>query len=159
MGTLNLRLKFRQVLTLSTAVQTEYSYFNANGQSATFSSHNVAIWLSQYLPTETAVHLNVRFYTNSAGIRSIAPSLEIAQYIDWATVLWLKARYYKNRSDNVSLGEQGVIIPDGLESQTYSAQVNRELGASVLLYGKYRYYRSNLKIQMNTYMLGCVYSF
>ena len=89
----------------------------------------------------------------------MAPSLEVAQYLDWATVLWLKYRYYRNESDNVSLGEQSIIVPDGLRSSAFSIQLNREMSEVLLLYAKYRYYKSNLAIQMNTYMAGVVYSF
>jgi len=159
MGTVNARMKFRQVLTLSTALQFEYSFYDAKAEGLKFDSHTAALWLSQFLPTQTAVHLNMRYYTNTMGIRSIAPSIEVAQYIDWATTLWLKYRYYKNRSDNVSLGEQSIIVPDGLRSSSASIQVNREMGLDLLLYAKYRYYSSNLHVEMNTYMLGAVYSF
>jgi hypothetical protein len=159
MGTVSARMKFRQVLTYSTALQSEYNFYDANGEALKFSSHTAALWLSQFLPTQTAVHLNVRYYTNSMGIQSIAPSIEIAQYVDWATALWLKYRYYSNKSDNVSLGEQSIIVPDGLRSGSFSAQVNREMSPELLLYAKYRYYGSNLHVQMNTYMVGAVYSF
>ena len=159
MGTINLRLKARQVLTLSTAVQAEYVYYNANGDLFSFNSHNVSVWLSQFLPTQTAVHLSLRWYTNSMGISSLAPALEVAQYLNWATTLWVKFRLYQNKSDNVSLGEEGVIIPDNMRSRAFSVQLNREMSAVWLLYTKYRYYASNLGVQMNTYMLGAVYAF
>jgi len=159
MGTLNARLKFRQVLTLSTALLAEYSHYNANGNSLKFNSHSLSLWLSQFFPTQTAAHLNARYYRNSMGIESLAPSIEVAQYIDWATVLWLKFRYYKNKSENVSLGEKDVIVPDGLESRSFSIQVNREMSQELLLYAKYRYYGSNLNVQMNTYLVGFVVSF
>jgi hypothetical protein len=159
MGSLNLRAKFRQVLTISTALMTEYSYYNASGDAITFQSHNAAVWLSQFLPTQTAVHASLRLYTNTAGIRSFSPSLEIGQYLNWATVLLLKFRYYENKSDNVSFGEEGVLIPDGLISRTFSAQLNREMSATLLLYLKYRYYNSSLGVAMHTYMLGGVWSF
>lgn len=159
MSTSNVRLKARQVLTLTTALQSEYTFYSASGDAVSFTSHSLALWLSEYLPTETAVHFNIRYYTNSAGIRSLAPSLEVAQYIDWAMVLWLKYRYYRNESDNVSLGEQSIIVPDGLRSSSASIQLNREMSDELLLYAKYRYYKSNLDVQMNTYMVGLVYSF
>jgi hypothetical protein len=159
MGTWNFRVKARRVLTLSTAVQGEYIYYNASGDAISFRSHSAGIWLSQYLPTETAVHLHFRYYTNSMGIRSIAPSLEIAQYLNWATVLSLKLRYYENKSDNVSLGESDVIIPNGLRSRSVSVQLNREFGPARLAYAKYRYYTSSLSVQMNTFMIGVIYSF
>ena len=159
MGTFNARMKFRQVLTLSTALQFEYSFYDAKGEGLKFDSHTAGLWLSQFLPTQTAVHLNVRYYTNTMGITSLAPSIEIAQYIDWATTLWLKYRYYKNKSDNVSLGEQSIVVPDGLRSSSGSIQLNREMSQGLLLYMKYRYYSSNLHVQMNTYMIGFVYSF
>jgi len=159
MGTWNLRIKARRVITISTALQGEYIYYNASGDNISCRSHTAGIWISQYLPTESAVHLHFRYYTNSMGIHSIAPSLEIAHYLDYATVLSLKLRYYENKSDNVSLGESDVIIPDGLRSRSLSLQLNREFGNSVLAYLKYRYYTSSLDVQMNTYMIGAVYSF
>ena len=159
LGSLNLRFKIRQVLTLSTAVFVEYLYFGANGEEIDFTSHSASIWLSQFLPTQTAVHLNIRLYDNSIGIQSLAPSIEIAQYINWATILRLKYRYYANRSENVSLGEEEVIIPDDLKSHAVSIQLNREISPDLLAYGKYRYYKSNLGIEMNTYMIGFIYSF
>jgi hypothetical protein len=159
LGTLNARCKIRQVLTLSTALLVEYQFFDARGDAATFTSHSVGVWLSQFFPTQTAIHLHGRIYTNTAGISSLAPSLEIAQYLDWATVLWVRLRYYKNKSDNVSLGEQGVVIPDGLISRSISLQLNRELSSAVTMYGKYRWYNSSLHVQMNTYLLGAVWSF
>ena len=159
LGSLNLRFKIRQVLTLSTAMFVEYMYFGASGESIEFTSHSASIWLSQFLPTQTALHLNLRLYDNSIGVQSMAPSVEIAQYINWATVLRLKYRYYTNRSENVSLGEEEIIIPDNLKSHAASIQLNREISPDLLAYCKYRYYKSNLGIEMNTYMLGFIYSF
>ena len=159
LGMFNLRSKFRQVLTLSTAAQIEYDIYITNGDNLNFTSHMVAVWLSQFLPTETAVHLNLRYYTNTIGINSLSPSIELAQYIDWATVLHIKYRYYKNQSENVSLGEQNIIVPDGLKTHAFSMQIDHEFSTAVLLYSKYRYYNTNMNIQMNTYMLGFVYSF
>lgn len=159
MNTVNFRFKIRQVLTLSTAAQFEYYFYNAKGDQIGFNSHTLSFWLSQFLPTETAIHLNLRYYDNTINISSLSPSIEVAQYIDWATVLHLKYRYYKNKSGNVSLGEEGVIIPDGLETNSWSAQINHEISSSLLGYIKYRYYTSNLDVKMHTYMLGFVYSF
>jgi len=159
MGTINLRLKARQVLTLSTAVQAEYVYYDAHGDLLTFNSHSVTAWVSQFLKSQTAIHLSFRYYTNSMGISSIAPALEVAQYLNWATVLWVKYRYYQNKSENVSLGEHDVIIPDNLRSRAFSIQVNREMSVTWMAYAKYRYYASNLGVKMNTYMLGAVYAF
>jgi hypothetical protein len=160
LGSLNLRFKVRQVLTLSTAFFVEYLYYNAQGVDIEFVSHTGSFWLSQFISlTQSALHLNVRLYDNSLGIQSISPSLELAQYIDWATILRLKYRYYANDSNNISLGEQGVIIPDDMISHTISLQVNREINPDLQIYGKYRYYKSNLGIQMNTYLMGFIYSF
>ena len=158
-GSLDLRFKIRQVLTVSTALFLEYLFSDASGDNIDFTSHTGSIWLSQFLPTQTAVHANVRFYDNSMGIQSIAPSLEIAQYLNWATILRVKYRYYANQSEDVSMGEEEVIIPDDLKSHTVSVQVSREVTPDVQIYGKYRYYKSNLRIQMNTYLMGFVYSF
>lgn len=159
MGTLNLRAKVRQVLTLSTAIQGEYTYYNADGEAASFTSHTATVWLSQFLPTQTAVHALFRYYTNTLGIRSFSPSLEVAQMVGWSTVVWLKFRYYTNESDNVSFGEAGVIVPDGLISRAYTIQINQDVTPDVLIYGKFRYYDSSLSVAMNTYMLGVVYAF
>jgi hypothetical protein len=156
---LNIRMKIRQVLTLSTALFFEYQLYDASGDQIQFTSHAGSVWLSQFLPTQTAIHANIRLYYNSIGIQSMAPSLEIAQYVNWATVIRAKYRYYANESDNVSLGEQRVIIPDNLKSHTISLQLNREINPDLELYGKYRYYKSNLNIEMNTYLIGFVFSF
>ena len=159
LGSLNIRLKYRQVLTISTALFLEYIFYDASGETIDFKSHTASVWLSQFLPTQTAVHLNLRFYDNSMGIRSIAPSLEIARYLNWKTILRLKYRYYANESENISLGEADVIIPDNLKSHAISAQLNRDITPDLLVYMKYRYYKSNLHVEMNTYLLGFVYSF
>lgn len=159
MNSWNIRLKFRQVLTVSTALFAEYMLYRAEGEQLSFTSHIGSIWLSQFLPTQTAVHLNLRLYTNSMGIESLAPSIEIAQYLNWATVLRAKYRRYANRSDNVHLGETDVIIPDGLKSDSFSLQLNREINPDILVYIKYRYYKSNQQIQMNTYLTGLILSF
>ena len=137
----------------------EYFFYDASGENLRFKSHALSLWLSQFLPTQTAIHGNIRFYDNSMGIRSWAPSIEIAQYLNWATILRLKYRYYTNRSENVSLGEEEIIIPDNLKSHAVSVQINREFTSDLLVYGKYRYYQSNLDIEMNTYLVGMVYSF
>jgi hypothetical protein len=159
MQALNARLKVRQVLTVSTAVLLEYVYYDADGENLKFKSHTATVWLSQFLPTQSALHLNMRYYDNTMGIRSWAPSVEFAQYINWATVLRIKYRYYKNRSENVSLGEQNVIVPDNLKSNTVSVQLNREMSSALELYGMFRYYESNLGVKMNTYLMGFVYGF
>ncbi len=159
LGSLNLRCKLRQVLTISTAVLLEYIYYDASGQSIDFRSHTVSLWLSQFLPTQTALHLNLRWYDNTMGIQSLAPSLEVAQYLNWATILRIKYRYYANNSENVSLGEQDIIIPDNLRSNTVGIQLTREITTALLGYIKYRYYKSNQGIEMNTYLTGCVISF
>lgn len=159
MKAVNARIKIRQVVTVSTALLLEYVFYNADGENLQFKSHNASIWLSQFLPTQSAIHVNLRYYNNSMGIHSFAPSVEFAQYLDWATVLRLKYRYYANKSDNVSLGEKDVIVPDNLKSNSYSVQVNREMSSDLELYGLYRYYQSNLHVRMNTYLLGMVVGF
>ena len=158
MGTWNFRLKARQVLTLSTAIQGEYVFYDAAGDGITLgpipqASGSVSTSRQKLRSTSTSVLLQ------HDRDPVVCPSLEVAQYIDWATVVSVKFRYYVNKSDNVSLGETGVIIPDGLRSRSLSAQVNREFSPSVLMYLKYRYYASTLNVQMNTYLLGAVYSF
>jgi len=159
MDALLLRLKVRQVLTISTALFVEYDLNSASGESISFTSHTLSVWLSQFLLTQTAIHANLRLYDNSMGIRSIAPSLEVAQYLTWNTILRAKYRYYTNQSDNVSLGESDVIIPDGLTSNAISVQLNRELSPAMQVYTKYRWYKSNQGIEMNTYLAGFVFSF
>jgi hypothetical protein len=159
MHALNTRIKVRQVLTVSTALLLEYIYYDADGENLKFKSHTGSVWLSQFLPTQSALHLNLRYYDNSMGIRSWAPSIELAQYLDWATVLRIKYRYYRNKSENVSLGEKDVIVPDNLKSNTVSVQLNREMSSELELYGMVRYYQSNLGVKMNTYLLGFVYGF
>jgi len=159
MKAVNARIKIRQVLTVSTALLVEYVFYNADGETLQFRSHNASIWISQFLPTQSAVHVNLRYYNNSMGIRSLAPSVEFAQYLNWATVVRIKYRHYANQSDNVSLGEKDVIVPDNLKSNSISVQLNREMSSDLELYGIYRYYKSNLHVQMNTYLVGAVLGF
>ncbi|HEX9933671.1 MAG TPA: hypothetical protein VGB38_00635, partial [bacterium] len=159
MQAVNARLKIRQVLTVSTALLVEYVYYDADGENLKFKSHSGSVWLSQFLPTQSALHLNFRYYDNSMGIRSWAPSIELAQYLNWAMVLRIKYRYYANKSENVSLGEKDVIVPDNLKSNTISVQLNREMSSDLEAYGMVRYYKSNLGVQMNTYLMGFVYGF
>ncbi|MCK5147748.1 hypothetical protein KAR48_13400 [bacterium] len=159
LGSLNLRCKLRQVLTVSTAMMLEYLFYDADGEAIEFTSHTVSLWLSRFFHTQTAVHLNLRFYDNSLGIQSMAPSIEIGQYLNWATILRFKYRYYNNKSNNISLGESDIVVPDGLKTHAASLQLNRELNSELLGYLKYRYYKSNQGVVMNTYLLGFVYSF
>jgi hypothetical protein len=159
LNAVNARMKIRQVLTVSTALLLEYVYYDADGENLQFQSHTGSVWLSQFLPTQSAVHLNLRYYDNSMGITSWATSAEWAQYLNWATVLRLKYRQYWNKSKDVSLGEKDVIIPNNLQSKAVTVQLNREMSPDLEVYGMYRFYASNLHVQMHTYVVGMVFAF
>jgi len=93
-------LKYRQALTSTTALQLKYNYLLIDYKTAEenqgFDAQTLTVWLSQYLPTQTAIHISTRFYWNTSDTKSYAPGLEIIQYVNWKTILHLSYRYYTN---------------------------------------------------------------
>ncbi|MFH1862124.1 MAG: hypothetical protein ABH878_04855 [bacterium] len=145
-------LKLRQSLTRSTAFQARHNYFFASGEKADFVSNTLTFWLSQYLPTKTAIHLEWREHWDTAELHSSSPSIELDQYLSWATVLSLRGRYYYGKpGDPTALAS---LKGDHFESYSLSAVLSHLLFAETTVMLKYRYYWSDQDIKMNTYLIG-----
>ncbi len=153
-----LELEARYLLTPTTALQPKYSFYQAESENYKPYSHAFRIFISKYLPTQTALHLCYRYYENSDNISSNCPSMTISQYIDWRTVATVKYRYYWNE-----LPESSSIITENdlpeFTSQAISIQLKREITYDLGLSCKYRYYQSDKGIKMNTYLINFTYNF
>jgi len=149
--------KYRQALTNSTALQVKYNYFNVDyttysDENRVFSANTMTLWLSQYFPTETALHLSNRFYWNSAETNSFSPGIEAVQYITWDVILHLSYRYYKNKPKEEEFLQR--IKGDSFSSNAVSAILDYSLSADSKLQLKYRYYTGDQNITMNTYLIS-----
>jgi hypothetical protein len=146
------QLKLRQAITRSTALQVRHDYFFAAGDKADFVSNTITFWLSQFLPTQTALHLEWREHWDSVDLHSSSPSFEIDQYLSWATILKVRGRYYYGKpSDPVALES---LKGDSFESYSISGILSHYLFAETQVSLKYRYYWSDQDIEMNTYLIA-----
>lgn len=145
-------LKLRQALSKSTALQVKYGYFFSGGPGADFFSNTLTFWLSQYLPTRTAVHLEWREHWNGQHYHAWSPGLEIDQYLSWATVLTFRARFYQGLPEDPmqSMSLQG----SKFDSYSVSGVLSHHIFAETVVMLKYRYYWSDQDIRMNTYLIG-----
>jgi hypothetical protein len=146
------QLKLRQALTKSTALQVRHDWFFASGKKADFTSNTLIFWLSQWLPTRTAVHLEWREHWDTAGLVSHAPTIELDQYLSWATLLKVRGRYYYGKPSDPTALES--IKGDSFNSYSISAIVSHYLFAETNVSLKYRYYWSDQDVQMNTYLIA-----
>ncbi|RJP73341.1 MAG: hypothetical protein C4524_14755 [Candidatus Zixiibacteriota bacterium] len=148
----SLELKLRQSVSRSTALQVKYGYYFVDGDQGDFFSNTLTFWVSQYLPTKTAVHAEWRENWNGMQYRAWSPSLEVDQYLSWGTILTLRGRYYRGLpKDPVQLE---TITGDYFESWSLSGLLSHRLFAETTVMVKYRYYWSDEDIEMNTYLLA-----
>ena len=146
-------LKLRQALTNSTALQVKYSYFNATGESG-FNYNTVTTWLSQWLPTQTALHLSLRYHWDSIENKSLSPGFEAIQYLDWATTLSLSYRFLTLENDDPSSDFYDQINGDSFDSNSFAILLKRNMWNDTDFLIKYRYYTSNQDVRMSTYLFG-----
>ncbi|HEX9974404.1 MAG TPA: hypothetical protein VGD14_20215 [bacterium] len=156
-GAHSILLLLRQAFSSTTALQVKYNYFYVDyttklNKRQLFYANTLTLWLSQYLPTETAFHLSTRFYWNDEKTKSISPSIEIIQYINWKTVLQFSYRYYYNKPQSEAFLER--IAGDSFSNQAYSAILDYSFSANTKILLKYRFYISDQNIKMNTYVIG-----
>ena len=135
-----------------TALNGRWDGFWSVSDSGTVPAHAFTIFVSRYLPTQTALHLFSRFYYNDYGINSVSPAVEVAQYILWNLTLRLNYRYYQNRFESD-------VIPDfikgrSIKSHSVRAYLKWQVRSDINLHLKLRRYISNQDIRMNTYLLG-----
>ena len=150
-------LNLRQALGRTTALQIKYYYMKVDfttepGKNEKFDSNTLTIWLSQYLTTETALHLSGRFYWNTQQTQSFSPGLEVIQYVNWKTILHLSYRYYKNRPKSEVFLQR--IEGDTFSTHAISAIAEYSLSANTKIHFKSRFYTSDQDVQMNTYLIG-----
>ncbi len=149
-------LKLRQALGKTTATQIKYSYFNADavGAQPSLNYHTITWWISQWLPTQTAVHLFFRYHIDNLGAESSGPGIEVSQYLDWATILTLSYRNYKMTNDDPDSNFRKIIEGDEFTSDAISLIISRTFWNDTIIGLKYRYYTCNQGVSMNTYLFS-----
>jgi len=152
----SLNFKFRQALSNTTALQVKYSYFHTDaiGNQPGLQYQTITGWLSQWLPTQTAVHLIYRHHADNQNGVSNGPGIEISQYLDWATVMTLSYRNYKMTNDDPQSNFRQTINGDTFTSDAYSLILSRTFWNDTVIAVKYRYYTTNQKVRMNTYLIS-----
>jgi len=147
------QLKLRQALTKRTAIQVRHDWFFASGEKSDFISNSLTFWLSQWLPTRTAVHLEWREHWDSTGLNSHSPGIEIDQYIGWRTTFKMRGRYYLGKpEDPVALD---TINGDEFTNWAFSGMLSHYIFPETKVLLKYRHYWSDDQdISMNTYLIA-----
>lgn len=149
-------LKFRQALTNTTAAQIKYSYFNTDpiADQEGLQYQTLTLWLSQWLPTESALHLFFRYHVDNLEGESIGPGIEISHYLDYLTVLTLNYRHFRMTNDDpVSAFNQAIGGGDFI-SDAFTVLLKRTIWGDTEISLKYRYYTANQGVKMNTYLFG-----
>ncbi len=150
-------LNLRQALGRTTALQVKYYYLKVDftdelDRREKFDANTLTVWLSQYLPSETAIHLSGRFYWNTVKTQSFSPGIEVIQYLSWKAILHVSYRYYKNRPKMESFLQR--IKGDAFSTHSISAILEYNLTANAKIHLKYRFYTSDQDVEMNTYLVG-----
>lgn len=150
-------LNLRQALGRTTALQIKYNYLKVDfttelGKSEKFDSNTLTLWLSQYLSSETALHLSGRLYWNTLKTQSFSPGIELIQYVDWKTIFHISYRYYKNRPKTELFLQR--IDGDTFSTHAISSILEYSFSANTKIQLKYRFYTSDQNVQMNTYLIG-----
>ncbi len=156
-GAHSITLKLRQALRSTTALQVKYNYFyidysTLEKKEEKFYANTLTVWLSQYLPTETALHLSNRFYWNSTKAKSFSPAFEVIQYLNWKAILHLNYRYYHNKPQEEAFLQR--ISGDTFSTHSWSAILEYSFTVNTKIWLKYRYYMSDQDVSMNTYLIA-----
>jgi len=149
-------LKLRQALTNTTATQVKFSYFNTDpvGDQPGLTYYTVTWWMSQWLPTQTAAHIFLRYHQDNQESQSFGPGIEVSQYLDWATILTLSYRNYKMTNDDPESAFHQAVSKGSFHSNAFSAILSRTMWNDTVFSLKYRYYTCNQDVRMNTYLIG-----
>ena len=149
-------LKLRQALSHTTATQVKFNYFNSDpvAEEKGLRYGTFTWWISQWLPTESAVHFNLRYHKDNQGITSFGPGIEVSHYLNWATILTLSYRNNKMISDNPESDFYEVVRKGSFHSNAFTAMVTRTIWGDTIFVLKYRYYTTNQNISINTYMFS-----
>ena len=149
-------LKLRQALTNTTALQLKYSYFNTDpvADQEALNYHTFTWWISQWLPTETAVHLFLRYHFDNLEGKSLGPGIEISQYLNWATILTLSYRHFSMTNDDPESAFNQAIGGGDFISDAFTVMLKRTIWGDTEIALKYRYYTANQGVKMNTYLFS-----
>ncbi len=138
-----------------TAINGRWDGYWAVSDSGTFPAHAFTVFVSRYFPTQTALHLFMRYYFNDSGVESFAPAFEIAQYIRWNLTLRLTYRFYRNWFEEDTAPDY--VEGGSITSHSARAYLEWQVGAATKLHFKLRRYMSDQDIRMNTYLIGFEY--
>ena len=154
-------LKLRQALTNTTATQLKYAYFHSDpiDDQEGLSYHTLTWWVSQWLPTETALHLFLRYHFDNLEGQSIGPGIEVSHYVDWATILTLSYRNFKMVNDDEYSAFSQAVNGGAFYSNAFTVLVKRTIFSETEASIKYRYYTTNQNFRMNTYLFSIEHVF
>ena len=138
-----------------TAVMIRWEGFWAQGERGNATSFIYTGYVSRYLPTNTALHLMLRYYDNDVGVRSLSPAVEVAQYLRWNLTLRVSYRYYENEFDPGAASS--AVEGNSIRSHSLRTHLEWQVGSDLKLNFNYRRYLSNQQIRMNTYLVGFEY--
>ncbi len=149
-------LQLRYSLNSVTALTGRWEAYYATGENGSSTANVFTVFVSRYLPTQTAIHLSFRYYHNTAGLKSHSPALEVAQYILWNLTLRVTYRHYWNENKE-PIDDEGVPI-ETVRSNAVRGFLEWQIGSDLKLHFKLRRYVSNQDIKMNTYLFGFEYT-
>lgn len=138
-----------------TALTGRWDGYWAVTEGKTYPAHSLTVFISRYMPTQTAVHLFSRFYHNDYGIESVSPAIEVAQYIRWNLTARVAYRFYRNWFENEASPD--FIEGNSLTSHSIRTNIEYQFRYDMKLHLKLRRYVSDQDIRMNTYLIGFEY--
>jgi len=150
--TISPMLNVRYAIDGKTAIGLRWEGYKSESDSGNYPANATTLTISRYLPTNTGLHIYVRFYNNSYGIRSFSPAIELAQYISWNLLFRCNYRFYNNKYKKD-------IAPQFIEDGTITASSIRfsadwQARPDLKVVARLRRYLSDQDIRMNTYLLG-----
>jgi len=150
-------VRFRQALTQALAVQVKYDYLSVDftttrGEENYYHANTLTAWVSQWLPSQTAIHMLGRFYWDSYRTHSISPGFEVIQYVKWNIILHVSYRFYHNKPTLESSLQ--LLKGDSFTTNAASVILDYRFTANTTIGLKYRFYTSNQDIDMNTYLIS-----
>ena len=138
-----------------TALTGRWDGYWAVTEGKTYPAHSLTVFISRYMPTQTAVHLFSRFYHNDYGIESVSPAIEVAQYIRWNLTARVAYRFYRNWFEDEA--SRDFIEGNSLTSHSIRTNIEYQFRYDMKLHLKLRRYISDQDIRMNTYLIGFEY--
>jgi len=145
-------VQLRYSLDRYTAILARLEGYWTGGDNDDTRSFLYTLYVSRFFPTQTALHLGIRYYDNDIGVQSFAPAFEIAQYVLWNLTFRASYRYYENEINDPEIA--ATVEENSIRSHSYRVVMEWEAIADVKFHLKLRRYINNQHIGMNTYLLG-----